>query len=177
MPVGGESRSVILLVGSDRATYDCLVAALPDRSVERVPATPDALSMADDRPDVVFVDVDATDDGTVPASLRDGMGDAALVAVVDPETTIDGSVFDDHVTRPLDPERVRYAAEQAILAREYRNAVSELYDLCETRARDDPDAPAGASAEIRAARLRADERLAAFREESDDEFGRLFDDE
>lgn len=176
MPVGGESRSVILLVGSDRATYDCLVAALPDRSVERAPATTEVLSMADD-PDVVFVDADAVDDGADPASLRDETGGAALVAIADPETTVDGSVFDDRVMRPLDAKRVRYAAEQAILAREYRVAVSELYELCEARARDDPDAPAGDSAEIRAARLRADERLAAFREGSDDEFDRLFGDE
>lgn len=168
---------MILLVGSDRATYDCLVAALPDRSVERVPGPTAALPTADDRPDVVFVDVEAVDDGTAPASLRDGMDDAALVAIVDPETTVDGSIFDDHVTRPLDAERVQYVAEQAILAREYRDAVSELYELCEARARDDPGAQVGASAEIRAARLRADECLAAFREGSDDEFGRLFDDE
>ena len=170
---------MILLIGGDRATSERLAAALPDRSIERVSADTDVHPLLDgEGPRLAFVDATAVDpESPVLATLRDHPAGPALVAITAPGEPADGTVYDDYVETPLDADRIRTAAEQAVLAHDYRAAVSVLYDLCQERAEDATIETPGVSEEIRAARRAADEKLATFREGIGDEFERLFRDD
>jgi len=159
-----EYGPVILLVAADGSTTP-FADALPDRRCKQVSSPAEARAALEaERPSLLVVDRSSIgpDGDDLVAYVRSSSVEATVpIVVVADEYVPDLPLlrFDTQVTRPYESETLRAAIDRALLASEYRDAVTELYDQCRQRA-ESGGGPLDEASGLRQSRERADDLLA-----------------
>jgi hypothetical protein len=158
-----QRRPVILQVAA-RDLPSAVRAVLDDETVQAVRDT-EAARDPPERPDLVVLDRPSVEgaDEFVDWLRSDESPDPKLPLIVLVDTVPPGELpllaYDEVVHLPTDETAVRAALQTARAVTGYRDAVTDLYDECLSRA-EAGNGPLEVDEEVRAARERADERLA-----------------